>query len=105
MGREGEPRPDDVRAPAAPDPARRIAAVVVVARAAGAPDGGRADERRAARDGTDGAPLGGATAGVAAVVRARGMDHRRGGSAAPLRAGAPPPAGGGAAPRGRGTIS
>src|ERR1043165_3603388 len=86
MGREGEPRPEDVRAPAAPDPARRIAAVVVVARAAGAPDGGRADERRAARDGTDGAPLGGATAGVAAVVRARGMDHRRGGTAARLGA-------------------
>src|ERR1043166_9993244 len=94
MGREREPRPHDVRAPAAPDPARRIAAVVVVARAAGAPDGRRADERRAARDGTDGAALGGATAGVAAVVRARGMDHRRGGTAARPGAG-PGPRGGG----------
>src|ERR1041385_9428641 len=82
-----------VRAPAAPDFARRVAALVVVARAARARGGRRADERRAARDRTDGAPLGGATARVTAVVRARRMDHRRGGAAAPPRARPGPPRG------------
>src|ERR1051325_9780159 len=87
MGGGGGPRPHGVRAPAAPDFARRVAALVVVARAARAPDGRRADERRAARDRPDGAPLGGATARVTAVVCTRRMDHRRGGAAARLRAG------------------
>src|ERR1043166_9877217 len=91
MGREREPRPHDVRAPAAPDFARRVAALVVVAGAARAPDGRRADERRAARDRPDGAPLGGATARVTAVVCTRRMDHRRGGAAAPAGAARGPP--------------